>query len=314
MTEQTRGPAVRLMTDNDDLAALNADNPLGWLLELYREMATNSDVEVYWFVGLLDGEPVGVAAACPLSIATNGCGRGAVTVLSRARRQGVGSALRDAVEEVCRGRVPGVEYSYSEGYAESEAAVAAWGLVEIGRHRESVLDLTKVDRGLFEAKVAAAEAAGITLEMLPPLHELAEADWRALHEFVSARWLETPDAHGAEDSLPYGVFRGMLTEPWMLLTATRAGEYVGVTRVDLRPGDDQAVNVALTGVTPQARGQGVAAALKAQHALILADRGVQRIYTQNMDVNAPILAANTTMGFVPAGGYVAVHQPLPAID
>jgi len=54
----------------------------------------------------------------------------------------------------------------------------------------------------------------------------------------------------------------------------------------------------------------VAAALKAQHALLLADRGVQRIYTQNMDGDAPILAANTTMGFVPAGGYVAVHQPL----
>lgn len=201
------------MTDDDDLSALNADNPLGWLLELYREMAKSSDLEVYWFVGLLDGDPVGVAASCPLSIATNGCGRGAVTVLSRARRQGVGSALRDAIEEVCRGRVPGLEYSYPEGYADSEAAVAAWGLEEIGRHRESVLDLTKVDRGLLEAKVAAAEVAGVTLEMPPPLEGLTEAEWRVLHAFVSDRWLETPDAHGAEDSLPYGAFRGMLTEP-----------------------------------------------------------------------------------------------------
>jgi len=57
----------------------------------------------------------------------------------------------------------------------------------------------------------------------------------------------------------------------------------------------------------------VAAALKAQHALLLADQGFQQIYTQNMDGNAPILAANTSMGFVPAAGYVAVHQHLTAI-
>jgi len=130
------------------------------------------------------------------------------------------------------------------------------------------------------------------------------------HELSRSIEADTPDVQGADATLPYGAFRRMLTEHWMMLTAKRGGEYVGITRVDRRPGDPQAVSVALTGVSPQARGQGVAAALKAEHAMLLAERGVQRIYTQNMDGNAPILATNTTMGFVPAGGYVAVHQPL----
>ena len=313
VTDQMRGPAVRPLTDDDDLEGLNADNPLGWLVLLWREMAKGSDLEVHWFVGLLDGRPVGVAAACPRSLAAAGYGKGAVTVLSQARRHGVGSALRDAVAGVCRGRVPGIEYIYSEADDESAAAAAAWGLTEVGRHRESVLHLTEIDRGLLEAKASAARAVDVTLATLPPLDQLTEADWRLIHEFVSARWRETPDANGADDPMPYALFRNMLTEPWMLMTAKRGGEYVGATLVDVRPGDAKAVNVMITGVAPQTRRQGVAAALKARHALLLADQGFQQIYTQNMDGNAPILASNTSMGFVPAAGYVAVHQHLTAI-
>ena len=47
MVAQMRGPAVRPLTDDDDLEALNADNPLGWLVLLWREMAKGSDLEMH---------------------------------------------------------------------------------------------------------------------------------------------------------------------------------------------------------------------------------------------------------------------------
>lgn len=311
MTRTTNGPAVRPMTADDDFESLNAGNPLAWQPKLWREMAQAGEIELHWFTGLLDGRPAGMGVVCPLGVVAEGYGVGAVNVVPQSRRQGLGTALRAAVESAARGRVPGVQYSYSEGYADAEAAVAAWGLEESGRHRESILDLTTIDRDLFEAKVGAVGASGVVLETISSLDDLDDDGWHELHDYVVARFAEAPDAAGADEQLPYATFRRVLEEPWMLMTAKKDGRYVGVTFVMRRMGDTKSVNTLFTGVSPEARGQGVAAALKTRQALLLADRGVPRIYTQNMEGNLPILAANKTLGFALADGYVDVRQPLP---
>ena len=63
---------------------------------------------------------------------------------------------------------------------------------------------------------------------------------------------------------------------------------------------------------PGARGLGVATALKAQHALAMRARGHHAIYTQNMDENAPILAANDRLGFTVVPGFFSVGRPVEA--
>ena len=73
---------------------------------------------------------------------------------------------------------------------------------------------------------------------------------------------------------------------------------------------DDALNTFFTGVAREARGPGLSTALKAQHALADAGRGHHRIYTQNMDQNAPILAANDRLGFTVEPGYYAVGRPV----
>lgn len=309
MTGSTNGPAVRPMSGADDMEALNAGNPLRWQASLWQQLAEAGDLEMHWFTGLLDGEPVGFAAACPMAIAAGGCGVGLVTVLPEARRHGVGTALRDRVEATCRGRVPGVQYSYFEGDSVAEAVASAWGLSEVARHRESVLDLTAIDRERFRARPL---PPGTEVRGLASLADLDDAGWHALHDYLAARFDEAPDADGA-DELPYGVFRTLVQEPWMLLTATKDGEYAAVSMVINRPGEPGAANTFFTGVSPELRGQGLAGAIKARHALVLADRGVPRLYTQNMDGNLPILAANHSLGFVTASGYVDVRQAL-AVD
>ena len=51
-------------------------------------------------------------------------------------------------------------------------------------------------------------------------------------------------------------------------------------------------------------------ALKAKHALLMRAAGHHRIFTQNMDQNAPILAANDRLGFTIEPGYYAVGRAL----
>ena len=58
-------------------------------------------------------------------------------------------------------------------------------------------------------------------------------------------------------------------------------------------------------------GVGLATALKARHAQLMRDAGHRRLYTQNMDQNAPILAANDRLRFRVESGYIDVAYDLP---
>jgi GNAT superfamily N-acetyltransferase len=291
---------VRPLTDGDDVDALDEGDPLAWMTAWWRSIP---ELPFQWFVGLLDGEPVGVAAGCPRPMAAGGTGFALLNVVPSARRQGVGTELRRVLEDSVRGLVPGLVYSYLEGDPTAEAAVRAWGLTEMGRHHESVLDLSAVDRDLLRRK---ATLDGIDLAPLGAFEEMTDADWAELHGFVQARFREAPDTADGGGELPFEVFRSRLHEPWMLHTARADGVLVGITFVTARPGRGDATNTFFTGVHPDARGCGIATALKAAQALDFVDHGVQAIYTQNMDGNEPILAANRSLGFQRDSGYVEV--------
>ena len=291
---------VRPLTADDDIDALDEGNPLSWMTAWWRSIP---ELPFRWFVGLLDGEPVGVAGGCASPMAADGMGFAVLNVAPRARRRGVGSALRRAVEGAARGVVPGLVYSYLEGDDEAEAAVRAWGLPEVGRHHESVLDLTTADRAVLRGK---ATLVGVDITHLPDFEVMSEDDWARLHEFVRVRFREAPDTADEGGDLGLDVFRGRVHEPWMLHTARVDGRLVGVTFVTARPGRDDATNTFFTGVHPDARGRGIAVALKAAQALDLADHGVTAVYTQNMAGNEPILAANRSLGFRRDSGYVEV--------
>lgn len=296
---------VRAMTEDDDLDHLDEDNPLHSFTVMYRDMG-RSGMEMHWFVGELDGKPVGMIGVCPLPVAAGGFGAGVVSVRAEARRRGVGRVLRRAVEESARGRVPGVLYAFQEGTADSEAAVAAWELTPSERHHESVLHLRAIDRGSFAAR---AEVDGLLIAELPSFAEISDDEWRELHAFTQERFREAPDSADGGGLLPYEAFRGLLEEPWMMVTAREDGVFVGITFVARRGVD---MNTFFTGVSETGRRRGIAGAMKAAQALAMAERGVARLYTQNMQGNEPILAANRSMGFVPNSTYADVTVPLPA--
>jgi GNAT superfamily N-acetyltransferase len=241
-------------------------------------------------------------------IAQNGFAAGGVYVLPRARRRGVGRVVADVLADATAAYgLPGLADSVHALDEASLAASARLGYQVVGHHRESVLDLDTLDETASQTSVAQAEQAGFALRPLPD--DADEAAWREVYDLAVETWRDAPDAEGSDEVLPYSVFRGFLPEPSYVLLAFRDGRPVGMTAV-LDRAKDEALNTFFTGVRQGARGEGLATALKAQHALTMRARGHHRIFTQNMDQNAPILAANDRLGFSVVPGYYAVGRPV----
>lgn len=298
---------VRPLTESDNLTRLTEGNPLGWQASFWLDLERGGDLEATWFVVDVDGVGQGLGAACPMPVAALGYGGGIVSVRPEARRRGAGTALVTAVEAACRGRVPGVQISYDETVEETAGpAAAAWGYAECGRHRESALDLTGLDRDRF-SELATVE--GVELAPLRP--DATDEEWVIAHAFLAARMQEAPDNEGGGGAMPYGAWRATVQDPHRVLLARESEEIVGITVVMGRRDDATAVNTLFTGVVLPLRGRGIARALKARHALHLASTGSTRVITQNMVGNEPILAANRRLGFAELGGYVDVHKALP---
>lgn len=164
-----------------------------------------------------------------------------------------------------------------------------------------MLDLDALDLELAASPARRARGAGYRLAPLPD--DTDEALWRRIHALSVVLWKDTPDAAGATADMPYSIFRGFFPDPAYVMVAWRGEEPVGDTAVIDRAKDD-ALNTWFTGVVREARGRGLATALKAQHVVAMRARGHRRLYTQNMEGNLPILAANDRLGFRAANAYV----------
>lgn len=281
-----------------------------WVVDRVRSMPP--ETPLLMLVGELDGEPVADAFVIGRGTAQNGYAVSGLYVLPRARGRGVGRAVVDVLTEATAGYgLPGMAANVHELDEQSLAAAASLGYEVMGHHRESLLDLDSLDKAAAQAAVARAEAAGFVLRTLPD--DADEAAWHEVYDLAREAWRDAPDVEGSTDDPPYSVFRGYFPGPSYVLMAWRDLRPVGMTSLMDRAKDD-ALNTFFTGVLPAARGQGVSTALKAQHALSMRARGHHRIYTQNMDQNAAILAANDRLGFTPVPGYWAVGRAVSPVD
>lgn len=307
MTTASTSPAVTPLPDGADLAALNAGNPLGWIADWWRGMAPDPDLPIFWWQVVVDDRPAGFAALARAPLSAGGFGNVLVHVLPAFRRRGAGAALRRVVEDAATGHLPGIVYFYDDRDADAEAAVEAWRLTVSERHAENVLDLTGLDRDELERLAGRPEVGLVPLD---GLDTLTHDDWATLHRFLVDRFQEAPDSVGGGGQLTVAFLRELVTDPSHVLCAVEHGQRIGITVAMPRPGDPTARNTFFTGVTPAARGRGIALALKAHQALALADAGAARLFTQNMVGNEPILAANRRLGFVRDSGYCEVPVSL----
>ena len=295
---------------HEDLDALHEGDPLWWGKDFVADRVRSMppDTPHLMLVGELDGDPVADGFLIGKGGAQLGYALSGVYVVPRARRRGVGRAMADVLSDATAAYgLPGLADSVHELDDGSLAAADRLGYDVMGHHRESVLDLDTLDVDAAGAGVARAEEAGFELRPLPD--DADDAAWRQLYDLALVAWADAPDAEGSTDQIPYSVFRGFFPAPSYVLMAWHDGRPVGMTGVMDRA-KDQALNTFFTGVLPEARGTGLSTALKAKHALLMRAAGHHRIYTQNMDQNAPILAANDRLGFTVVPGFYAVGRPL----
>jgi GNAT superfamily N-acetyltransferase len=296
---------------DDDLDALNEGNEMWWGQGFLADRIRSSPPGDPWLilVGEVDSDALGYAFLLGKGVQAGGYAMSELYVVPRGRRQGVGGALVHALTDATRAcGLPGFMVGAPEADAESLAVARHWGFETVGRHRESVLDLDWLDLGT--ATAAADRATGREYRLSPLPDDADETLWRRIYELAMLLWRDAPDGKGSTDVMPYSVFRGFFPEPSYVFVAWRGEEATGFTSVIDRAKDD-ALNTWFTGVRREARGQGLSVALKAEHALLLRERGHRRIYTQNMEGNAPILAANDRLGFRAATSFVDLAMAVP---
>ncbi|HEX7188391.1 MAG TPA: GNAT family N-acetyltransferase [Actinomycetes bacterium] len=296
---------------DDDLDALHVGDPLWWGQSFVAERIASSPPEDPWLilVAELDSEPVGYAFLLSKGVNAGGRAMADLYVLPTARGRGAGRALLEALTaETAAHGLPGFLLSLPDDDLISLGTARHWGLQVTGHHKESLLDLNGLDDDEVARLVARAASAGIALE--PMIGSADEAAWQEVYQMVVRHWADAPDAEGSVDSMPFSVWRGFFPDPSYVLVARRDGEPVGATMVMDRA-KDAALNTMFTGVEREVRGVGLATALKARHAQLMRDAGHRRLYTQNMDQNAPILAANDRLRFRVESGYLDVAYDLP---
>jgi GNAT superfamily N-acetyltransferase len=295
---------------HEDLDALHEGDPLWWGKDFVADRVRSipPGTPHLMLIGELDGVPVADAFHIGKGAAQNGYALSGIYVLPHARGRGVGRALADLLSEASASHgLPGTADNVHELDETSMVAARRLGYEVLGHHRESVLDLDALDEDVARAAVDRAVRAGFELRPLPL--DADEDDWHQVYDVAVETWADAPDAEGSTEPIPYSVFRGFLPDPSYVLLAHRDGRPVGMTCVMDRAKDD-ALNTFFTGVSRDARGAGLSTALKARHALDMKARGHHRLYTQNMDQNVPILAANDRLGFTVEPGYYAVGRPV----
>lgn len=291
---------VRPARDGDDLDALH-EGCGSWIgADLIRGLfAADDGAPKQMLVAEVDGVPAGFASAVGAGIADGRRGLGHVYVLPQHRRRGVGGALWQGVLEVCTpARVPGIALHADADDDTSLDVARAHGLVPGSLHHESVLDLGAVER--LRPLASAPLAAGVEIRTLP--EDATEDDWHAFHEVFTRLFADAPDVAAGAEPMPYAVLRAVIVEPWQVTGAWRAGELVGLTAIVVRDRGAGRLNTWFTGVEREARGLGLATALKSAQAVALAESGWRSITTQNMEGNDAILAANRRLGFVTTAG------------
>jgi GNAT superfamily N-acetyltransferase len=156
--------------------------------------------------------------------------------------------------------------------------------------------LTTLPAEAVDAAVARGTAADVRFVAFAGCGEDA---WQDLYESFVPLHNATPDAAGGREPPPLSTLQHGYPEPWQILLVRRDDAIVGLTMAFARPDMVSRVVTFFTGVVENERGQGIATALKAEHARRLADAGWRELTTWNMESNIAILTINARLGFAP---------------
>lgn len=248
-------------------------------------------------LALEDGKPAGVASTSKFGGAPNGdLAYLTIRVPRENRRRGLGTALHRAASE--HARTLGKQRFYCvvrSDDVDSNAYYAARGYAEVGRMRDSALELD------------GAEGPQVDFEIVPLAPELE----RAVYEVAREADADIPSGE-AHESGSFEQWRENLDSTLFLrdlsFVALEDGQAVGYALLG-RHDAETAMNW-MTGVARSARGRGVALALKRHQAAAARAAGWRRLRTQNDLGNVPMLRVNEKLGYQALYEWVHLAGPL----
>lgn len=226
--------------------------------------------------------------------------------------QGAGRALYEAIEAwaVDRGAA-----RLAAGVREVDHDSLAWARrrgYEVEHHIfRSRLPLTDWNAAAFAPHVERAKANGIRFSSFAAEID-GEESYERCYDFVGRLMDDMPGALGRTRA-PYERWRNNFrTLPhinpagWMM--AIDGDRWVGLSSVVRRA--DEGYFTGFTGVERQYRGRGIALALKVVALEYARSAGALEIFTSNHSVNAPMLAVNRKLGYVPEPGSFTLAKPV----
>lgn len=232
----------------------------------------------------------------------------------RVRGQGWGQALYDHAQS----------FLETQGWSRIKTEILdhdpiAWQFAQkngfhLERHRfSSRLDLLSFSEAPYAGLIPRQEAAGIRFFSLADLDDSPAARQR-LYDLNRITGADIPGATGPYMS--FAEFEAWVCDPaWYTpagqLIAADGEEWVGLAAVQLMRDTNGAHNL-MTGVLRPWRGRGIALALKILAIRFARTQGATFITTRNDSQNAPVLAINRKLGYLPQPGTYEMVRTHPA--
>ena len=239
-----------------------------------------------------------------------------ITVHPDHRERGHGSALYDALLDKVRERSgKAVAAAVKESMVGGVRFLTKRGFREVKRDWESRLFVEGFDFARFvtaEARVAKQGIRIVTLadEMQRDSSALQKAFELTEDCRMDIPSVDPPTRHTFEE------FRiEDIDAPGALLDAffvaiDKDGRYLGVSNLFRSLDDPAFLWQGITGVRREARGKGIAMALKLRTVRYAIDKGVEHIKTWNDVHNRPMLAINEAMGFAKQPAWISYEKDL----
>jgi GNAT superfamily N-acetyltransferase len=262
---------------------------------------------------LVAGTPVAgfldVQDSSTTTVRTAGVVEGELYVAPHARSRGIGAALYARAEAFARERGAATldAWFYQDG-AEGvgSAFLRRRGFAEHQRRITSHLDLASFDADRFADHIASAEHSDVRLLAYDEMFDSVEQRHRLYALFGSFYTMAPYEQWEAV------YFRSTDWPERVLVLAETSGRWVGLSFIAPFNRAAGVARIPFTGTLPEYRGRGIATALKVRAAALAQARGVRVVVTANRVENAPILAVNRALGFVPGPFELTYRKTLEA--